>query len=60
MRLLFLTDTHIRTASMRSRLDTILDTLEEKLREVAAQAREYHVDAVIHGGDLFEIGRAHV
>jgi exonuclease SbcD len=54
MRLLFLTDTHIRTASMRSRLDTILDTLEEKLREVAAQAREYHVDAVIHGGDLFD------
>lgn len=54
MRLLFFTDTHIRTASMRSRLDAIVDTLEEKLSEVGEIAKEYAVDAILHGGDLFD------
>lgn len=54
MRLLFFTDTHIRTSSMRSRLDSITDALEEKLTEIASIAREHKVDAILHGGDLFD------
>lgn len=54
MRLLFFTDTHIRTASMRSRLDSITDTLEEKLLEIGEMANTYAVDAILHGGDLFD------
>lgn len=54
MKFLFLTDTHIRTNSMRSRLDSIADTLETKLQEVALLAKKHNVDAVLHGGDLFD------
>lgn len=54
MRLLFFTDSHIRTASMRSRLDSIQDALEDKFREVAEIARTCEVDAILHGGDLFD------
>lgn len=54
MKFLFLTDTHIRTNSMRSRMDSIADTLETKLKEVNFLAKKYAVDAVLHGGDLFD------
>lgn len=39
---------------MRSRLDNVPDTLEAKLTEVGEIARTEKVDAILHGGDLFD------
>lgn len=54
MRFLFITDTHIRSTSIRSRLDNVPDTLEEKLTEIGKIAENERVDAILHGGDLFD------
>lgn len=54
MRLLYVTDTHIRGTSPRSRLDDFPRTLLGKLREVVALARQSGVSAILHGGDLFD------
>lgn len=54
MRFLFFTDTHIRSTSMRSRLDNVTDSLEEKMEEVGRIAKLHQVDAILHGGDLFD------
>lgn len=55
MRLLFVTDTHLRGVTPRSRTDDFVATLKAKLREVVALAAEYQVAAVLHGGDLFDV-----
>jgi DNA repair exonuclease SbcCD nuclease subunit len=54
VRLLFLTDTHCRGTSPRGRLDDFPATVQAKLAEVVALAEERQVDAVVHGGDLFD------
>jgi exonuclease SbcD len=54
VRLLYLTDTHIRGTSPRSRLDDFPTALLAKLQEVVAIARREKVDAILHGGDLFD------
>lgn len=54
MKLLYLTDTHMRGTSPRSRLDDLPQALLAKLREVVALAREHGVAAILHGGDLFD------
>ncbi|HHY48060.1 MAG TPA: serine/threonine protein phosphatase [Firmicutes bacterium] len=55
MRFLYLTDTQGRGNSPQSRRDDFLATLEAKLREVVEIALEYRVDAILHGGDFFDI-----
>lgn len=54
MRFLYLTDTHIRGTSPRSRTDDFPRAIREKLQEVVELAHREAVDAVLHGGDLFD------
>lgn len=54
MKILYLTDTHIRGTSPRSRLDDFPEALRAKLREVVSLARLHGVAAILHGGDLFD------
>lgn len=54
MKLLYLTDTHIRGTSPQNRLDDYQETLKEKLREIASIIKEEKIDYVLHGGDLFD------
>ncbi|PTM58913.1 metallophosphoesterase family protein [Desmospora activa] len=52
--LLFVTDTHIRGTAPRSRVDDFVGALRGKLAEVVEIAHREQVDAVLHGGDLFD------
>jgi len=54
VKLLYLTDTHIRGTSPRSRIDDFAQALLAKLREVLSLARLHGVAAILHGGDLFD------
>ncbi len=54
LKLLFLTDTHIRGTTPKNRKDNFIDTLEKKLIEVTKIIEENNIDYVLHGGDLFD------
>ncbi|NLJ78207.1 MAG: metallophosphoesterase [Tissierellia bacterium] len=54
MRILFLTDTHIRGTTPKNRKDNLPITLMGKLREVMGMIDEYDIDFLLHGGDLFD------
>lgn len=54
MRLLFLTDTHYRNDTPKSRIDDILKAQLQELGEIAELVHEHDVDAIIHGGDFFD------
>lgn len=54
IRLLYLTDTHLRGTNPACRQDDFPTTLEAKIREVGQIAHRHQVDAVIHGGDLWD------
>lgn len=54
MRILFLTDTHIRFFSPANRKDNFQEAIFTKLEEVVRLANEFNVDLVVHGGDLFD------
>lgn len=54
MKLLYLTDTHIRGTSPKNRLDDYCETLKEKLKEISNIVKEENIDFVLHGGDLFD------
>lgn len=54
MRILFLTDTHIRGTTPKNRKDNLQETLERKLTEIGEMVRDYNIDYVLHGGDLFD------
>jgi DNA repair protein SbcD/Mre11 len=55
MKLLFLTDTHIRASSPQNRTDDFVTTLKNKFREVNEIAKREGVHAILHGGDFFDI-----
>ncbi|WP_205672102.1 metallophosphoesterase family protein [Ammoniphilus sp. YIM 78166] len=55
IRFLYLTDTHIRGTSPANRLDHFPDTLKRKLNEAVDLANQFKVDAVLHGGDVFDV-----
>lgn len=55
MRFLYITDTHIRGTSPANRLDTFPESLKAKLNEVVEYANQQKVDAVLHGGDVFDV-----
>ena len=54
MKLLYLTDTHIRGSNPKNRTDDFIKTLENKFIEIANLVKEKDIDFVIHGGDLFD------
>jgi DNA repair exonuclease SbcCD nuclease subunit len=54
MKILFFTDTHLRSSNPKNRKDDFPKTLEEKLLEITQIVDEYGIDYVIHGGDLFD------
>ncbi|PTX58664.1 DNA repair exonuclease SbcCD nuclease subunit [Melghirimyces profundicolus] len=54
LRLLYMTDTHIRGTTPRSRTDDFVSAISDKMNEVIRIARREKVDAVLHGGDLFD------
>lgn len=54
MKFLFLTDTHIRNTNPQGRKDNFFETVFKKLDEIIEIAQEKNVDAVLHGGDLFD------
>ncbi|RAL26398.1 metallophosphoesterase family protein [Thermoflavimicrobium daqui] len=54
MRLLYLTDTHIRGTSPRSRIDDFSEALRHKLTEIREIAEREQVDVILHGGDVFD------
>ncbi|GIM47163.1 exonuclease SbcD [Collibacillus ludicampi] len=55
MKLLYITDTHIRATSPANRTDDFIETLKAKFREVGHLAQMHEVDAILHGGDFFDI-----
>jgi DNA repair protein SbcD/Mre11 len=55
VKLLYLTDTHIRASSPQNRTDDFVATLKNKFREVNEIAKREQVDAILHGGDFFDI-----
>lgn len=54
MRLLFITDTHIRGTTPKNRKDNLPETLENKFKEIIQIIKDYKIDYVLHGGDLFD------
>lgn len=54
MKFLFATDTHVSGKGPSSRKDSYVAAVKRKLQELADKARELDVEAVIHGGDLFD------
>jgi DNA repair exonuclease SbcCD nuclease subunit len=54
MKFLIVADSHIRGSSPKSRRDGFFETVIKKLSEVMAVAKENHVDAILHAGDLFD------
>ncbi len=55
MKILYLTDTHIRGTNPKYRLDDFASTLRAKLIEVVGLIEAHRVDFVIHGGDVFDM-----
>ncbi|WP_408955922.1 exonuclease SbcCD subunit D [Natroniella sp. ANB-PHB2] len=54
MKLLVMTDTHIRGTTPGRRMDNFKETLLKKLKEVRQIAVDEQVDFILHGGDLFD------
>ena len=52
LKILFLTDTHIRGTNPKNRIDDFVQTLENKLCEIVNIINEENIDFVIHGGDI--------
>ncbi len=57
MRLVYLSDTHIRGSRPEYRQDDFLGAIHTKLSEVVKLCRRLNVDFVIHGGDIFDTPR---
>lgn len=54
LRFLYFTDTHIRGTNPQNRKDSFLETVFVKFEEVLKIAEEKNVDAILHGGDIFD------
>ncbi len=55
IRFLYVTDTHLRGTAPVSRTDDFASSVLSKIRETVSIANNYNVDAVLHGGDLFDL-----
>jgi len=54
LRILFITDTHIRGNTPKNRIDDLPEALEMKFKEIIGIIDDYSVDFLLHGGDLFD------
>lgn len=54
MKILYLTDTHIRGTNPTNRKDDFTESLENKFKEIVSLVFHENIDFVIHGGDLFD------
>ncbi len=55
MKLLYITDTHLRGNNPRNRMDDFPAALKAKLQEIVELAAELEVDYLLHGGDVFDL-----
>lgn len=55
LRILYLTDTHLRGTAPASRTDDFAAAVKAKLAEVVGLAESLNAAAVVHGGDLFDL-----
>ena len=54
MKFLFYTDTHYKDNAPKGRLDNIMDSQFDELKDILELSREYEVDFLLHGGDFFD------
>lgn len=54
MKLLFFTDTHIKSRNPKSRIDNYEQSIYDKIEEIKNISINENVDAILHGGDLFD------
>lgn len=54
MKFLYFTDTHIRGATPKNRLDPFVDTLKAKIDEIIKIGNNENIDVFLHGGDVFD------
>jgi len=54
LKILFMTDTHIRGLNPKNRIDDFVQSLENKLYEIIDIIHEENIDYIIHGGDFFD------
>lgn len=55
MKFLYFTDPHLRGTTPASRIDNFPQTLEQKLEEISYLAQTHQVEAILCGGDLWDI-----
>ena len=54
MKFLFYTDTHYKDHAPKGRIDNVMDSQFDELRDILELSREHDVDFLIHGGDFFD------
>jgi len=54
-RFIFVTDTHLRIDNPATRIDNVWESQLAKLSEIVELVKEYDVDAILHGGDFFNV-----
>ncbi len=54
MKILFFTDTHIKSRNPSSRIDNYEQSLYKKIEEIRDISIDENVDVILHGGDLFD------
>lgn len=54
MKLLYFTDSHLRSSNPKNRLDNFYETLKQKISEIVDISISENVDYILHGGDLFD------
>ncbi|RVU54162.1 metallophosphoesterase family protein [Anaerosphaera multitolerans] len=54
MKLLYFTDTHLRSTNPKNRIDDFYETLKLKMNEIVDISMEENVDYILHGGDMFD------
>jgi len=54
MKLLFYSDTHYKDHAPKGRIDNVMESQFDELRDILEISREHEVDCLIHGGDFFD------